>query len=82
MPATSSTRCEVCGNEYDKSFQVVQAGRVHVFDCFECAIHAVAPRCTHCGCPIIGHGVESDSSIYCCAHCAKADGVSGTRDRV
>ena len=82
MPATNSTRCEVCGNHYDKSFQLVHAGRIHVFDCFECAIHAVAPRCAHCDCRIIGHGVESHSAMYCCAHCAQADGVTGTRDRV
>jgi hypothetical protein len=29
-------RCEVCGNDYDKSFQVLD-GTTHVFDCFECA---------------------------------------------
>jgi hypothetical protein len=22
-------------------------------------IHAIAPTCTHCGCRIIGHGVEA-----------------------
>ena len=80
--STSSVRCEVCGNHYDKSFQIVQAGRVHVFDCFECAIHAVAPRCSHCDCCIIGHGVEDDGVMYCCTHCAQAGGVTGTRDRV
>ena len=25
-----------------------------VFDSFECAIHALAPRCSHCACRIIG----------------------------
>ena len=38
-------RCEVCGNDYDKSFQVTMAGKSHTFDSFECAIHALAPTC-------------------------------------
>ena len=33
-------QCEVCGNDYDKSFEVVMAGQRHVFDSFECAAHA------------------------------------------
>ena len=51
--------CEVCGNDYDKAMEVVVSGESHVFDSFECAIHALAPRCEHCDCAIIGHGVES-----------------------
>jgi nitrite reductase/ring-hydroxylating ferredoxin subunit len=73
--------CEVCGNDYDKSFEVSIGGESHTFDSFECAIHAVAPRCAHCGCTIIGHGVEDDGTMYCCAHCAEAAGVSGIADR-
>ena len=69
-------RCDVCGNDYDKAFQVVAAGRTHTFDSFECAIHAVAPTCEHCGCKILGHGVEADGRMFCCAHCAR-EGVSG-----
>ena len=74
--------CEVCGNDYDKSFEVIQAGASHTFDSFECAVHALAPRCAHCGCRVLGHGVESDGTIYCCAHCAKESGERGLRDRV
>jgi len=74
--------CEVCGNEYDKSFDVTMEGSTHTFDSFECAIHALAPTCGHCGCRVIGHGVESDSRIFCCAHCADEAGVGGLRDRV
>ena len=74
--------CEVCGNTYDKSFEVVMAGEAHVFDSFECAIQALAPACEHCGCRVIGHGVEADGSIYCCVHCAKHSGEKGLRDRV
>jgi len=73
--------CEVCGNTYDKSFEVVMAGESHVFDSFECAIHALAPLCEHCGCRVVGHGVEADGSIYCCAHCASHEGETGLRDR-
>jgi hypothetical protein len=75
-------RCEVCGNDYDKAFEVTMAGESHVFDSFECAIHALAPRCAHCGCSVIGHGVEAAGVMYCCAHCAKVSGVSGIDDRV
>ena len=75
-------RCEICGNDYDKAFDVILAGRKHTFDCFECAIHAIAPTCNHCGCRIIGHGVEATGNFYCCAHCAKQAGVGGIRDRV
>jgi hypothetical protein len=74
-------RCDNCGNEYDKSFQVSIAGKSYTFDSFECAIHRLAPTCSHCGCRIVGHGVEARDSIYCCAHCARHEGVEGVRDR-
>jgi Rieske Fe-S protein len=74
-------QCEVCGNDYDKAFQVTVAGTTHTFDSFECAIHAVAPTCAHCGCRIIGHGVEADGRIFCCAHCAKQEGSDRLVDR-
>ena len=74
-------KCEVCGNEYDKSFEVTMAGKAHVFDSFECAIHALAPACDHCGCKVIGHGREADGSYYCCANCARRAGIGELRDR-
>lgn len=74
-------RCEVCGNDYDKAFSVTTADGLHVFDSFECAIHRLAPTCAHCGCRIVGHGVETDEAIYCCASCALSAGVPGLRDR-
>jgi hypothetical protein len=74
-------RCETCGNEYDKAFQISQAGRTHTFDSFECAIQSLAPTCGHCGCRIIGHGVEANGSLYCCAHCASQEGVTELQDR-
>lgn len=74
-------RCELCGNEYDKTFQLVMRGEAHTFDSFECAIQALAPRCSHCDCRIIGHGMEDHGQMFCCAHCASAVGVDGMRDR-
>ena len=73
--------CELCGNDYDKSFQVVKQGQWHIFDSVECAINVVAPTCAHCGCRIVGHGLEVNGSIYCCAHCARATGVHELQDR-
>jgi hypothetical protein len=75
-------KCEVCGNDYDKSFTVTVADGEHTFDSFECAIHALAPKCAHCSCRIVGHGVEHDGTVYCCAHCAKRAGAPGLRDRI
>ena len=74
-------RCEVCGNEYDKSFEVHRGGEAHVFDSFECAIHRMAPTCEHCGCRVIGHGIEDAGQVFCCAHCAAEAGVTGVADR-
>ena len=74
-------RCETCGNNYDKAFEVVMAGTSHSFDSFECAIQALAPTCGHCGCRILGHGVEANGDMYCCAHCAGQAGVQGIQDR-
>ena len=74
-------KCDVCGNDYDKAFTVTKQGRTQTFDSFECAIHAFAPDCGHCGCKVVGHGVEHDGAVYCCAHCAKQAGVAGLKDR-
>ncbi len=74
--------CEVCGNEYDKTLEISRDGESHTFDSFECAIHAMAPTCDHCSCRIVGHGIESNGSMFCCAHCASASGVKGAADRV
>ncbi len=77
----AGARCEVCKNDYDKAFQVTLGGKTHVFDSFECAIAALAPRCAHCGTRILGHGVEKEARMFCCAHCAAAEGVGELRDR-
>jgi Rieske Fe-S protein len=73
--------CQVCGNDYDKSFEITMAGSAHTFDSFECAIHLLAPVCDHCGCRVLGHGVEADGVIFCCASCAETAGVHALKDR-
>lgn len=73
--------CEQCGNNYDKAFEVKVGDTSHVFDSFECAIQRLAPTCAHCECRIIGHGVEANGRMYCCANCARQLGIEGVRDR-
>jgi hypothetical protein len=73
--------CEVCGNEYDSAMTIEIDGTSHVFDSFECAIHAIAPTCEHCGCRIIGHGHQAAGRMFCCAHCARESGAVGLADR-
>lgn len=75
-------QCEVCGNDYYLSFEVVTAGVSHTFDCFECAIHKLAPICDACGVRIIGHGIEQIGSFYCCANCARRSGATEARDQL
>ncbi len=72
--------CETCGNEYDKTFQVIMDGTSHTFDSFECAL-SLAPRCAHCDCRILGHGLEEGDEIFCCAHCARESGIVDLQDR-
>jgi len=79
MENNGKMTCEVCGNTYDKSFEVRMGGETHVFDCFECAIHALAPTCAHCSCRIIGHGMETEGVFYCCAHCASQHGIMSSK---
>lgn len=73
--------CKVCGNDYAHSFEIVQADQRGTYDCFECAIHDLAPSCAHCQCRIIGHGFAAGEEIYCCAHCAREAGVNGVADQ-
>ncbi len=74
-------RCEVCGNQYDKAFLVSIGGDTHVFDCFECAVHLLAPVCSHCGVRILGHGIEVRDRLFCSAHCAHTSGAREIQDR-
>jgi hypothetical protein len=73
--------CDTFGNEYDKALEITSDGQTHVFDNFECAIQLLAPECSHCGCKIIGHGIEAQGVFYCCASCAGRPGVQKVADR-
>ncbi len=80
------TTCSHCHNDYAQAFVIRTAdGAEHAFDSFECAISALAPLCGRCGCQIIGHGIDTDAGIFCCAHCARQSGqpaaVDNTRER-
>ena len=74
-------QCEVCGNDYDKTFQVPHEREAENIRHSECAIQALAPVCSHCRCRVIGHGVEQSGTIFRCAHCAKQAGARELRDR-
>jgi hypothetical protein len=74
-------KCETCGNDYDRPLEITLDGQRHSFDSFECAIHALAPTCEHCGCRIIGHGLQDGDRWFCCAHCARESGATGLADR-
>lgn len=63
-------RCDTCGNDYDRAFTLIDhAGRRFAFDSIECAAQAIAPNCAHCGCRVLGHGIDAGGRVYCCAHC-------------
>jgi hypothetical protein len=74
-------RCDTCGNDYDKPLVVTMGTTSHTFDSFECAIQRMAPTCAHCGCRVIGHGVETDGVTFCCANCARRAGDRTLVDR-
>ncbi len=76
-----TAQCELYGNDYDKTFEVVMGRKSHTFDSFECAIATLAPSSHHSSCRIIGHGVEVNRVFYCCTNCAAKKGAQGVRDR-
>jgi hypothetical protein len=82
--ASEPRACERCGNTYDHPLLVRTSAddREHVFDCFECAIDRLAPHCDNCGCTVIGHGIQMQDRVFCCAHCARERGVRTAADRV
>ncbi|MGV8847899.1 hypothetical protein, partial [Tessaracoccus sp.] len=63
--------CDTCGTDDDNAFTMTRGSDTATFDSFECAIHAMAPRCPQCGCLILGHGVNRDDALYCCEHCSR-----------
>jgi hypothetical protein len=76
------TTCSKCGNDYDKPLMIEYCGEQYAFDSFECAISMLAPRCADCGTTVIGHGVEAEGHVYCCASCARHGGITDLHDRV
>jgi hypothetical protein len=75
-------RCDKCGNAYEKAFKVMMNDKSYTFDCFECAIGMLAPICATCGTQIIGHGMESGDDFFCCAGCARHQGITDLKDHV
>ncbi len=63
--------CDVCGNNSDQPIEIKRREKTGVFDSFECAIHAIAPVCGHCGCKIIGHPTYALGTSFCCDHCVE-----------
>lgn len=74
--------CVTCGNVYDKTFEILRDGKSYVFDCFECAVHTLAPVCARCGCRIIGHGTEVEGVMFCCANCTRQSTSAPVVDRL
>lgn len=76
--------CDICGNDYPNALLISVEGKPGrgVYDSFECAIAGHAPRCAHCECRIIGHGVQFGEAIFCCASCARHQGVDELVDHV
>ncbi|MGN0063973.1 MAG: hypothetical protein ACI379_07000, partial [Nocardioides sp.] len=57
-------------------------GSRYDFDSVECAARVLAPACVNCGTRILGHGVQDEFHVFCCAHCARTSGATGPVDRV
>ena len=72
----------VRGVRNSKAFSVTVPGEdSYTLDSFKCAIHALAPVREYCGVEVIGHVVEADGSVYCCAHCASMAGAQDVSNR-
>ncbi len=76
----SMERCDNCGNAYERTFKINMNGKEYSFDCFECAINKLAPHCKSCDTRVIGHGVEDGLDVYCCAGCARMQGITDLKD--
>lgn len=64
------TICNVCGNEYNQSFELHSEHEIQVFDRFECAFYTVTPMCACCKGKINENGIEIGGVFFCCIHCA------------
>jgi hypothetical protein len=72
-------QCENCGNEYDKSFEIIVGGKRHTFDSFECAIHKLHQNALRMSNTWAWR--QTGSQIFCCAHCAREYGATELKDR-
>ena len=79
---TQPNTCNNCGNFYKKCMTITLNNQSYTFDSFECAINYLAPVCNTCKSRIIGHGVQENEVYYCCAHCARENGIKGIKDHV
>lgn len=61
--------CLNCGNSHDPLMTITYGRLSGEFDCFACAINALAPRCTLCGQPVTEHVTVIDQDVYC-GNCA------------
>lgn len=75
-------KCEVCGNDQGRCFEVHLGGERHVFDSFECAMRAFTPHCGHCGCELLGHGIVLGDTLYCSYECANEHNTHDYEKRV
>jgi hypothetical protein len=74
-------RCATCDNEFEATFRVTTpTGDQFEFDSIECAATKIAPRCQHCGCVILGHGIQGGRHTFCCANCARKAGIEDVAD--
>jgi hypothetical protein len=73
-------QCEVCGNDYDKAFQVIVAGTTHTFDSPECAIRAVDPPAPTAAAGSSGTSWRATAHRRC-VNCAKHEGDDRLVDR-
>lgn len=74
-------KCGACGNDHDRTFEVLSQVQTHTLGSFEGAIHKLAPACTHCGSRVVGPGLEKDGRIFCGDPCVERGSVDEPRER-
>lgn len=80
--AQGIVRCEVCGNDRNQCFEVWLGSERHIFDSFECAMHALSPKCAYCNCQLSGQGLQVGNVLYCSSWCANAALVRDYESRI
>ena len=73
--------CEVCDGQVQNNLQIIIGEKSHHFDCFECAIQVLAPKCNRCGCRILGRGHSRQGKFFCDSHCAWYSNPHSVTDR-